>query len=211
MRALVVAGVAGFVWSCRLPPTTAGAPTSMQVRVPASVLAGHATELPMLLLIAEAPGTLANRGVALPKICDRAPRSSSRGPSRWRRRWSSRRGLSDLRGLTDSGVRSYHPSLPGHAHRGPCDAVSPRERARRAGSRGAPRDHGGGHAMTRAINSQRAPGGLGVGALIAAYVAAPCSTLKRSDRLLTTRQSLATPARPPLRSQKTRRAQYRPW
>jgi hypothetical protein len=53
----------------RLGSTPHASESSLQVRVPGSILSAHAAELPLNLFVRLAPGTLENRGFLLATIC----------------------------------------------------------------------------------------------------------------------------------------------
>ncbi len=55
--------------ACRFSQTEHGVRTTVGVRVPASVIAAHAAELPLVIQGRRNPGTLANRGFLLGTIC----------------------------------------------------------------------------------------------------------------------------------------------
>ena len=55
--------------ACSLLTPSRAAESRLEIRVPASVLARHASELPLNLFVRRAPGTLENRGFLLATIC----------------------------------------------------------------------------------------------------------------------------------------------
>lgn len=67
-RALGVSVLFQALACSRLGPSRA-AESHLQIRVPASVIAPHATELPLNLFVRRTPGTLENRGFLLATIC----------------------------------------------------------------------------------------------------------------------------------------------